>query len=101
MGYDREKEQIPEGPRGWHSRGYLPHFDGGDEFPQFVTFRLSDSVPNKVLNGWQEELRGKPELVREQELRRLIDLFLDSGSGDCHLQKPIVAEVVEGALLHL
>jgi len=24
---------------GWHSRGYLPHFDGG-ELAQFITFRL-------------------------------------------------------------
>ena len=29
---------------GWHSRGYLPHFDGR-EIPQFITCRLADSVP--------------------------------------------------------
>jgi hypothetical protein len=31
-------------PAGWHSRGYLPHYDGG-EIPQFITFRLADSLP--------------------------------------------------------
>jgi len=29
---------------GWHSRGYLPHFDG-IVIPQFVTSRLADSLP--------------------------------------------------------
>ena len=30
--------------KGWHSRGYLPHFDSA-ETVQFVTFRLADSLP--------------------------------------------------------
>ena len=30
--------------KGWHSRGYLPHFDSQDVV-QFVTFRLADSLP--------------------------------------------------------
>jgi hypothetical protein len=29
---------------GWHSRGYLPHFDAA-EITQNVTFRLADSLP--------------------------------------------------------
>ncbi len=34
---------------GWHSRGYLPHFDGGD-IAQTITFRLaaSPSGPRKM-----------------------------------------------------
>ena len=30
--------------KGWHGRGYLPHFDS-PETVQFVTFRLADSLP--------------------------------------------------------
>jgi hypothetical protein len=35
-------------PRGWHSRGYLPHFDAGEIF-QSVTLRLHDSMPQNVI----------------------------------------------------
>ena len=34
---------LKEEPRGWHYRGYLPHFDGG-EIAQFVTFRVADGL---------------------------------------------------------
>jgi putative transposase len=37
-------------PKGWHSRGYLPHFDS-PETVQFVTFRLADSLPTAVIEG--------------------------------------------------
>jgi putative transposase len=40
---------------GWHSRGYLPHFDGG-EIAQTVTFRLADSLPRTVLERWKSEV---------------------------------------------
>ena len=33
--------------KGWHSRGYLPHFDSQDVV-QFVTFRLAD-YPTSVI----------------------------------------------------
>ena len=35
--------------KGWHSRGYLPHFDSQD-VTQFVTFRLADSLPTSALD---------------------------------------------------
>ena len=44
-------------PKGWYSRGYLPHFDGG-EVPQAITFRLTDSLPKERLNLWEKELRN-------------------------------------------
>ena len=40
---------------GWHSRGYLPHFDGR-EVPQFVSLHLFDSLPVSVLERWKREL---------------------------------------------
>jgi hypothetical protein len=42
-------------PRGWHSRGYLPHFDGGS-VPQTVCFRLADSIPSDRLESLENEL---------------------------------------------
>src|SRR5947209_2768001 len=87
-------------PQGWNSRGYLPHFDAGQEFTQFVTFRLADSVPPSAMERWREELLLRPEIEREAELHRLIEAFLDTGWGDCHLSDPRIAELVEAALLH-
>jgi REP element-mobilizing transposase RayT len=77
-------------PKGWHSRGYLPHFDS-PETVQFITFRLADSLPRAV----REAVRH-----REDEVHR-IDRDLDSGFGACWLGRPEVASLVEGALLHL
>jgi len=34
--------------KGWHSRGYLPHFDS-PETAQFLTFRLFDSLPAEAV----------------------------------------------------
>jgi hypothetical protein len=43
---DRHQKELREA--GWHSRGYLPHFDGR-AMPQFLTFHLADSIPQKVI----------------------------------------------------
>ena len=40
---------------GWHSRGYLPHFDAA-EITQTVVFRLADSLPQTVLERWKSEI---------------------------------------------
>ena len=37
-------EELKKGFRGWHQRGYLPHFDAPG-VTQFVTFQLEDSFP--------------------------------------------------------
>lgn len=87
-------------PRGWHGRGYLPHFDAGSEYAQSVTFRLADSIPEHVRRGWEEELRNRPVPKRELELHRLIEAFLDTGWGTCHLRDPRVGQLVEEALLY-
>ena len=38
------KPSLKKGFRGWHQRGYLPHFDAPG-VTQFVTFQLHDSFP--------------------------------------------------------
>ncbi|MBA4065383.1 MAG: transposase [Isosphaera sp.] len=95
----RPHAPAPRPPRGWHDRGYLPHFDAGREFTQFVTFRLADSVPRRVIDRWLEELGNRPEAEREAELYRLVEAYLDTGWGACHLRDPRVGDLVEGALL--
>jgi REP element-mobilizing transposase RayT len=76
-------------PKGWHSRGYLPHFDSA-ETVQFVTFRLGDSLPRAV---------EKSQLHREADVHR-IERELDGGLGACWLGRPEIASLVEAALLH-
>jgi hypothetical protein len=83
----------------WHSRGYLPHFEGG-EIPQAITFRLGDSLPAAALERMQTELRLLPATQATLERRRRIEELLDHGAGEQHLADPRVAAVVETALLH-
>lgn len=85
-------------PRGWHSRGYLPHFDGGEGLPQSVTFRLADSVPAAVVEQWLAELKAKPQTERELELRKRIEKYLDAGYGACHLSDSRIGTLVDEAI---
>jgi REP element-mobilizing transposase RayT len=83
---------------GWHSRGYLPHFDG-IELPQFITIHLADSIPQKVIKRWKEELKS---LKYEQErilLQRRIEKCLDQGYGEALLKGTSIATMVRDALL--
>ncbi len=73
-------------PRGWHSRGYLPPFDGG-EIPQFITFRLGDSLPQAVLDRWREELQRETGFDIQAALRRRIEAYLDQGYGRCLFER--------------
>jgi len=75
--------------KGWHSRGYLPHFDS-PETAQFVTFRLADNLPRHVA----EMARLRKSSPAE------IDRKLDAGLGACWLNRDDVASLVQDALLH-
>ena len=88
-----------ERPKGWHSRGYLPHFEGG-EIPQFITFRLADSVPQELLRRWRRELAAESAGDWEAAYRRRVELYLDQGYGQCYLRDPRVATMTQDALLH-
>jgi len=72
---------------GWHSRGYLPHFDGG-ELAQFITFRLHDALPRDVLIRWKEELKLEPSAQAKSIMRRRVEAYLDQGQGSCYLKDP-------------
>jgi REP element-mobilizing transposase RayT len=98
MGLFDDSHQEELRTAGWHSRGYLPHFDG-IEIPQFITIHLADSIPRKVIKRWKEELKS---LKYEQErilLQRRIERYLDQGYGEALLKDTSVATMVQNALL--
>jgi REP element-mobilizing transposase RayT len=80
----------PFSAEGWHSRGYLPHFEGAAI--QAVTFRLADTLPQSLLERWKAD-------SPEQPLNAEIDRWLDQGRGDCWLGQSAVAQIVEDCLL--
>ena len=88
-----------EQPKGWYSRGYIPHFDA-PELLQFITFRLHDSMPSDLIKQWQDELSTQPKQKRENELRSRILKYIDNAEGACYLRQPSIAEQMEQALLH-
>ena len=84
-------------PKGWYSRGYLPHYDGGS-ITQFITCRLFDSLPQTVLERFRKELESKQIDDIDREVMILIEKFLDSGYGECFLKRRKVAEIVRDSL---
>jgi REP element-mobilizing transposase RayT len=92
------EKNPPKTPDGWHSRGYLPHFDGG-EIPQFITFRLADSMPQALLDRWREELAEEQNIHVDSALRKRIELYLDQGYGECLLRDPRIAGSVQNSFL--
>jgi REP element-mobilizing transposase RayT len=80
--------------QGWYSRGYLPHFDGG-ETAQFITFRLFDSLPQEILEKWRGEIFDEKGKI---EFRKKVESYLDSGTGSCFLKDRRVAETVQNSL---
>jgi putative transposase len=88
-----------EEPRGWYSRGYLPHIDVGAH-PQFLTWRLADSLPHQVLAAWHAELEGCSDAQRNKQLMQNIEAFCDGGHGSCVLARPGIGSIVQETLLY-
>lgn len=86
-------------PKGWHSRGYLPHFDRPNLI-QAITFRLHDSMPRVRLDEWERELQFLSRNQQAVERQKRIAAYLDAGHGNCWLREARVAEMVEDAFLH-
>ena len=88
---------------GWHSRGYLPHFDQPG-LVQAITFRLHEAVPSEVVQRWRTELKWHDGLPADNpvavELRERIARYEDAGHGQCWLGQEELAQIVEDALLH-
>jgi REP element-mobilizing transposase RayT len=88
----------------------LPHWRQ-DGATYFVTFRLSDSVPQAKLARWRREQRSwltanpQPwsEAQQEEYSRRFpqrIEAWLDAGEGSCVLENPVAGEVVQAAMTY-
>jgi REP element-mobilizing transposase RayT len=77
-------------PKGWHSRGYLPHFDS-PEVVQHVVFRTAESLPKHLLASAPQDpiARG-----------RSFNDWLDAGVGGSTLADAAAAGIVQSALLH-
>lgn len=89
------EEEAAQGFRGWHTRGYLPHFDKPG-LVQMITYRLRDAMPRDKRSEWEAMLSLKDE--REKFIK--IEAYLDAGHGSCLCRRPDVAEIVEDNLLH-
>jgi putative DNA methylase len=76
---------------GWYSRGYIPHFDGG-QITQFITLRLFDSMPQDLLDKWRREAQD------DVEFRKRVEAYLDAGYGECWLRREEIATIVQGCL---
>ncbi|MEI7643038.1 MAG: DUF1156 domain-containing protein [Chloroflexales bacterium] len=81
--------------KGWHSRGYLPHFDQPG-LMQSITFRLADAMPADRRAEWADMLNEIDDVRRHQR----IEGYLDAAHGSCALRDERVAELVQQALLH-
>src|SRR5918994_2135705 len=93
-----ELSRNPSSSLGWHNRGYLPHFDGG-QLAQFITFRLYDSLPSDVILRWKEELKLEQSGEAASIFRRKIEAYLDQGHGGCYLRDAQIAGMIQNALL--
>jgi len=90
----------PRGPiRGWHSRGYLPHFDSNDVI-QHVTFHLADSLPKDAVSRLMAEIELLDPDRKAIEKRIRLEALIDAGYGTCWLRRSDCARIVQDSLLH-
>jgi putative transposase len=81
--------------KGWHSRGYLPHFDQPGLL-QGITFRLHDSMPAELRSEWERLIQIKQPDRRHARIQE----YLDAGRGSCWLADAPIGSLVEDALLY-
>jgi REP element-mobilizing transposase RayT len=87
---------LAPGFRGWHSRGYLPHFDQPG-VRQLINYRLADSMPASLRHEWESLMKVEDDLQRFTK----IEDYLDRGLGECELRDHRAASIVEENWLHL
>ncbi len=86
-------------PRGWHSRRYLPHLNGG-EILQMVTFREEGSLPRPLVDYWRRRLEDKRTDDEIAAYLASVESYLDSSDKPSFLARPDIAAIVQQALLH-
>nr|VFJ43750.1 MAG: type I restriction enzyme, R subunit/putative DNA methylase [Candidatus Kentron sp. FW] len=86
-------------PKGWYSRGYLPHRNHPDLL-QAITYRLEDSLPADALTRMEKELQTIDPKHGDIEKRKRLDAWLDAGHGECILRDPHAAVCVVDTWRH-
>ena len=66
---------------------------------QYITFRIEDSLPSSIVIRWKQELDLEQSAQARAIMRRRVEAYLDQGHGNCFLRNPVVAEIVQNALL--
>jgi REP element-mobilizing transposase RayT len=87
-------DELKQGFRGWHQRGYLPHFDPPG-VTQFIAFQLHDSFPVTRRAEFEAILKTPENSAKRKQL----EAWLDRGHGECWLRRSNVAENLEQILL--
>jgi len=77
-------------------RRRLPHFTG-EGLLQFVTFRLADSVPAKLIERWKV-LVDLSDPDHAAAYRKKIELYLDRAHGECFQRQRKIAALVRDSL---
>jgi REP-associated tyrosine transposase len=85
--------------KGWHTRGYLPHFDA-PHLIQHVTFHLADSLPKDTIKRIEHSMDALPENERKLERQRRLHAWIDAGHGSCLLAQPPHAKMMQDTLFH-
>jgi len=91
---DESAAEQAMGSKGWHTRGYLPHYDNPGTI-QLVTFRLADAMPASLRHEWQAIFKIKDERTQRTRLEE----YIDRGHGECLLKHAAVATAVEEVFL--
>ncbi len=109
---ERRPPGAPDGlVQGTHSRGYLPHVKVPGAC-YFVTFRLTDSLPQEVLARFlhdaeaaaqaancEAKASGLPETAKPGDfLSNRVESYLDADHGACWLRRPEIADLIADAL---
>jgi putative transposase len=99
----------PDLPIEMYSRN-LPHWRQ-EGATYFVTFHLADALPlskKKELESLRRDLEAKHPIPRNEkawtvyanEIFRLVEKWMDAGSGECWFSQPVFAKELERAILH-
>jgi REP element-mobilizing transposase RayT len=90
------------------TKNRLPHWEQ-DGCSYFITFRLADSLPKRLLDEWKEERRiwleqhPEPwgveiEQAYHQRFSAARERWLDAGHGDCVLKRSLARQVFVSCL---
>jgi len=88
-------EEKAKGFKGWYSSKHLPHFDSQGA-QQYITYRLSDSLPAERRSEWEALLAIEDNLEKQRKLEE----YLDRGLGACHLRDSRIARIVQENMWH-